>query len=261
MKKILLVTMLVLIIVVSSVAMVACSSKDDYKYITGKGTLVCGITLYEPMNYFDDNGDLVGFDTEFAKAVAEKLGVSAKFQVIEWKSKEIELSSKSIDCIWNGLTVTEDRKENMDFTTPYLKNSQCVVVKSENLSQYTSNASCAGKRASAEDGSAGETAAEALTSSVTAVDSQMKALMEVRSGAADFAVVDVTLASTNVGAGDYAGLAIADAVTAQPEEYAIGFRKGSSMTEKVNEAIAALIADGTLASLAEKYNVSDLLIK
>ena len=104
---------------------------SDWEYIKNKGTLVVGITLFAPMNYNDENGELIGFETEFAKAVAAKLGLEVKFQVIDWNSKETELASKNIDCIWNGMTITPERAENMQVSIPYMQNKQAVVVKAD----------------------------------------------------------------------------------------------------------------------------------
>ena len=263
MKRKIIAIVLVLVLVMSCVAVFAAckDKKTDAEYILDKGTLICGITLYEPMNYFNDDGDLVGFDTEFAEAVAAKLGIEAKFQVIKWSSKEIELNSKYIDCIWNGFTVTEQRKENITFTQSYLNNTQCVVIKASNAASFANADACAGKRAVAEAGSAGETAANDLTTSVTPKSAQTDALTEVKSGTADFAVVDVVLANSMVGKGDYSDLAIATGIQLESEEYAIGFRKGSDMAEKVNAVIAELIADGTLEEIAVKYGVKNQLVK
>lgn len=102
---------------------------SDWAYIQGKGKLVIGITLFSPMNYKDDNGELIGFETEFAKAVCAELGIEAEFVVIDWKSKEVELNSKNIDCIWNGMTIDDDRKANMSISIPYMKNKQVKIVK------------------------------------------------------------------------------------------------------------------------------------
>ena len=108
------------------------AEKDsDYKYIMDKGELVIGITYFAPMNYLTDDGELVGFETEFAKAVCKKLGIKAKFQEISWNAKETELKSKNIDCIWNGMTITEERAENMSLSIPYMQNKQVKVVKSK----------------------------------------------------------------------------------------------------------------------------------
>lgn len=102
---------------------------SDWEYIKNKGELVIGITYFAPMNYKNDAGELVGFETEFAKAVCEVLGVKAKFQEISWSAKETELAAKNIDCIWNGMTITEERATNMSVTIPYMANKQVMVVK------------------------------------------------------------------------------------------------------------------------------------
>ncbi len=265
-KKILISVLAIIMIVACFGCFTACSKTDektDYEKIQEKGYFVCGITYYSPMNYFDDDDNLVGFDTEFAKAVATKLGLKAKFQVIEWNDKFIELNGKSIDCIWNGFTVNEERKGQVDFSKSYLINAQCVVVKASNLATLNSKAAINGKKAAAEAGSAGEEFAQGMTDEkkVTPVAAQSNALTEVKSGAVDFAVIDVIMANSMVGKGDYSDLAIATGIEAGQEEYAIGFRKGSDMVAKVNEAINQLIADGTMAQLAEKYGLSDKLVK
>ena len=102
---------------------------SDWEYIKNKGELVIGITYFAPMNYEDENGELVGFETEFAKAVCDILGVKATFQEISWEAKETELASKNIDCIWNGLTITDERAEAMSITIPYMANKQVMIVK------------------------------------------------------------------------------------------------------------------------------------
>ncbi len=104
-------------------------TNSDWEYIKQKGELVIGITYFAPMNYKDANGELVGFETEFAKEVCKILGVEPKFQKIDWNSKETELAAKSIDCIWNGMTIDEDRLANMSITIPYMTNKQVMVVK------------------------------------------------------------------------------------------------------------------------------------
>ncbi len=261
----------IIIAIVAVVMMVACigcftacnKSKSDYETIAEKGYFVCGITYYEPMNYFDEDDSLVGFDTEFAQAVAEKMGLKAKFQVISWEEKFVELNGKSIDCIWNGFTVNEERKGQVDFSKTYLNNTQCVVVKAANLATLNSTDAIEGKKAAAEAGSAGEGAAKELTDTakVTSVQAQTNALTEVKSGTVDFAVIDLIMANSMVGKGEYSDLAIATGIQLEAEEYAIGFRKGSDMVEKVNAAIDELIADGTMARLAEKYGVSNQLVK
>lgn len=102
---------------------------SDYDYIMNKGELVIGITYFAPMNYEDENGELIGFETEFAKAVCQKLGLTPKFVEINWNAKETELAAKNIDCIWNGMTIDDERKANMSITIPYMQNKQVLVTK------------------------------------------------------------------------------------------------------------------------------------
>ena len=240
------------------------SEGGDWQYIADKGNFVAGITLFEPMNYYDENGELTGFETEFTKAVCEKLGVEAKFQEIEWDKKEIELNAKTIDAIWNGLTVTEERKENMGFSKSYVRNKQVVVIKADNKDKYTDEASMAGASCAAESGSAGQTAIE--TSSVLSqnefvgASAQKDVLLEVKAGTVELGVLDYVMAKASIGDGtDYSDLMIVEGVELAPEEYAIGMRKGDTETiEKVNGAIDELVADGTLKALAEKYGLADV---
>ena len=240
------------------------SEGGDWQYIADKGNFVAGITLFEPMNYYDENGELTGFETEFTKAVCEKLGVEAKFQEIEWDKKEIELNAKTIDAIWNGLTVTEERKENMGFSKSYVRNKQVVVIKADNKDKYTDEASMADASCAAESGSAGQTAIE--TSSVLSqnefvgASAQKDVLLEVKAGTVELGVLDYVMAKASIGEGtDYSDLMIVEGVELAPEEYAIGMRKGDTETiEKVNGAIDELVADGTLKALAEKYGLADV---
>ena len=240
------------------------SEGGDWQYIADKGNFVAGITLFEPMNYYDENGELTGFETEFTKAVCEKLGVEAKFQEIEWDKKEIELNAKTIDAIWNGLTVTEERKENMGFSKSYVRNKQVVVIKADNKDKYTDEASMAGASCAAKSGSAGQTAIE--TSPVLSqnefvgASAQKDVLLEVKAGTVELGVLDYVMAKASIGEGtDYSDLMIVEGVELAPEEYAIGMRKGDTETiEKVNGAIDELVADGTLKALAEKYGLADV---
>lgn len=241
------------------------AAEDDWAYIQDKGTMVIGITIYEPMNYYDENGKLVGFDTEFAEAVCAKLGVTPEFIEINWDTKEIELKSKTIDAIWNGLTIDEQRKENMLFSMPYIKNMQVVVIQAANAETYIDTASLSGGTLVAEISSAGEDAikADANLSQATyvAVTKQTDALLEVKAGTADAAVLDYVLADAMVGEGtDYSDLMMIEGAELAVEEYGIGFRLGSTAVDQVNAAIDELVADGTMAALAEKYGLSSQLI-
>lgn len=240
------------------------SADDDFAYIQGNGSMKIGFTYFEPMNYMDDNGEFVGFETEFATAVCEKLGVEPEFVEINWDSKVMELESKNIDCIWNGMTITPELEEALTISDPYIKNYQVVVIRADNADTYTTTADLVGKTVEAEAGSAGETAIsedENLSQATyVSVTKQTDALLEVKTGAADAAVMDFVLANAMVGQGDYADLAVIPDLQLSVEEYGIGFRKDSTAAEKVNAAIQALIDDGTLNTLAEKYGLAELLL-
>lgn len=263
MKRI--VSIIVALILTMSMVCFAAETEDDQAYIQGNGKLVIGITEYAPMNYFDETGTLIGFDTQFAQALCEKMGIEAEFVVIDWSTKEIELKAKSIDCIWNGLTITEERKGNMEFSEPYMKNKQVVVIRSANAEKYTDVASIATGVLVAEEGSAGETAIKedaALSGATyTPISNMASCLMEIKAGTADAAVLDIVMASAMVGEGtDYADLMIVDGIELAIEEYAIGFRLGSNMAAAADAVIDELYADGTLAALAEQYELTAMLI-
>lgn len=240
--------------------------KEDFEYIKDKGELVIGITLFAPMNYKDESGELIGFETEFAEAVCERLGLKPKFQVINWTAKETELSAKSIDCVWNGMTIDDERLQNMDISIPYLMNKQVMVVKAENVEKYSDLANIAGASVVAEKKSAGESVVQTdeafKDANYTAVDTQAKVLMEIAAGTADIGVIDYVMTIGSIGEGtDYAGLEVVEAVDFAEEEYGIAFRKNSPETlKKFNEAIQELAADGTLKAIAEKYKLQDLLL-
>ena len=226
------------------------AADSDLAYIQSNGKMVIGYTVYEPMNYTDADGSFTGFDTELATAVCEKLGVEPEFV-------ETELAAKSIDCIWNGLTLTDDREENMACTKPYVKNAQVVVVKDG--TDYTSTADLIGKTVVAEAGSAGETTitenADLSQADFISKAVQTDCLMEVAAGTADAAILDLTLASAMIGEGtDYANLKMVDELNV--EEYGVAFRKDSDVAEAVDNAFDELKADGTMQTLADKYGLT-----
>ena len=233
------------------------TAASDLDYIKEKGKLVIGYTVYEPMNYTDADGNFTGFDTELATAVCEKLGVEPEFVEINWDTKVVELDAKSIDCIWNGMTLTEDIMANTATTKAYAKNAQVVVVKESTA--YTSTADLAGKTVVAEAGSAGEAAIQGdenlAKADYVSKSVQTDCLMEVAAGTADAAVLDLTLANAMIGEGtDYASLKIVDELNA--EEYGVAFRKGSDAAAAVDAAFDELKADGTMQALAEKYELA-----
>ena len=270
MKRVLALVLALAMIVGAVFSLSSCDgteTKSDWEKIEERGYFYCGITVYAPMNYYNDDGDLVGFDTEFATAVGEYLGVEAKFSTIKWPSKYLELNGGSIDAIWNGFTYgAEDgisRTEFVDFTYSYLENRQVIVTKAARLDELATKADFAGKTAAVEGGSSGESVAKELTgdeSKLSKFDSQASALNEVAAGTVDFAVIDYQMANSMAGKGDFVELSINDAYAPESEVYAIGCRKGSDFTAKINEAIAALSADGTLAEIAAKYDLTNDLI-
>lgn len=239
------------------------SEASDWQKIKESGKLKIGITIYEPMNYKDKDGDLIGFDTEYAEAVCEKLGVEADFIEINWDTKETELESGNIDCIWNGFTIRDDLKEKIAFTDPYIKNKQVVVIQKANVKKYKDAKSFDGVSVAAESGSAGEGAIKDSLkgAELVSVGKQTDALTEVKSGTSAAAVLDYTLASSMVGEGtDYEDLTIVDGLDLSVEEYGIGCRKDSDLVDQLNEQTEALIKDGSLNKIAEKYDLQAILL-
>ena len=241
----------------SAAASAAETAASDLDYIKEKGKMVIGYTVYEPMNYTDADGNFTGFDTELATAVCEKLGVEPEFVEINWDTKVVELDAKSIDCIWNGMTLTDDIMANTATTKAYAKNAQVVVVKDG--TDYSSTADLVGKTVVAEAGSAGEAAIEGdenlAQADYVSKSVQTDCLMEVAAGTADAAVLHLTLANAMIGEGtDYASLKIVDELNA--EEYGVAFRKGSDTAAAVDAVFDELKADGTMQALADKYDLA-----
>ncbi len=241
------------------------NTESDAAYIQQKGEMNIGITLFNPMNYYDEQNNLTGFETEFATAVCEELGLKPNFVEINWDSKEIELNAKNIDCIWNGMTITDERMQTMSISEPYMVNRQVLITKKENAQKYAESVD--GANVVAEQGSDGETLVNEdpyfANVNYTPVDAQTKGLLEVVSGISDIAVCDYVLSIGSIGEGtDYEELAMVDGKAFSPKNYGVAFRKGSDMTEKVNEAIHKLAQEGKLLEIAEKYKLQEqLLIK
>ncbi|MBO5078906.1 MAG: transporter substrate-binding domain-containing protein [Oscillospiraceae bacterium] len=230
---------------------------SDLAFIQNKGKLVVGITDYAPMDFKDENGNWTGFDAEFAKLFAQEIGVEAEFFVIaDWGQKFYELETKNIDVIWNGMTISDDVLLNTSCSNPYVINAQVVVMKNDKVASYTDADSLKGLKIACELGSVAEDALEAIgiTDYIT-VDNQEAALLEVKAGTCDACVVDITMAKAMTGEGtNYADLS--QGISLTEEEYGVGFRKGSDITEKFNSFMAKLMADGTLDALAEKYELT-----
>jgi polar amino acid transport system substrate-binding protein len=223
-------------------------------------TLVCGVTIFENMNEKDENGVWTGFETEFAQEVGKILGMNVEFQEIDWTQKYNELASNAITCIWNGFTANSSdngikRSDLVDFTYGYMLNQQCIVIKADNAENIKTVEDLAGKTAGVEGGSAGESYAASIIGdgSIEKYPAQNKAFIEVKTGAVDFAVMDIVLAKNICGQGDFADLMIVEDIVLDSEIYAVGFKKGSELTAKVNDAIKTLFDNGTMATLAAKY--------
>ena len=236
------------------------TEQSDMEYVKEKGTLVVGITDFAPMDFKDENGEWVGFDADMAKAFGESIGVAVEFVEIEWNNKIMELDGKTIDCVWNGMTLTDEVTSAMECSKPYCNNAQVVIVPVDKADQYQDTDSLADLSFAVEAGSAGETQVTALNLNFTPVTDQATALMEVAAGTSDAAVIDSLMAAAMVGEGTgYTNLTYTVALNS--EEYGVGFRKGSDLAAALNDFFAASYADGSLVKCAENYGVQAALIE
>ena len=242
------------------------AAESDLAYVQDKGTLVVGITYFEPMDYKAEGSDeWIGFDADMAKAFAESLGVDVEFQEITWDYKVEELDSKAIDCVWNGMTLGEDVMAAMGTSVPYCTNAQVLVVPADKAADFEGLTSLEGLNVAVESGSAGEDAAIALGATTVPVQSQANTLMEVSAGTSDAAVIDLLMAGAMIGEGtSYEDLTFTlnlnDAQGLPSEEYGVGFRKGSDLVDAFNEFWAEKVSDGTVLETATTYGVQDAVI-
>ena len=236
------------------------SADSDLEYVKSKGTLVVGITDFEPMDYKEESGEWIGFDADMAKAFAKSIGVEAEFVEIDWDNKILELDGKTIDCVWNGMTLTDEVKSSMSCSNAYCNNAQIVIVPADKADQYQDTDSLSGLTFAVEAGSAGEEQVSALNLEYTSVKAQADALMEVAAGTSDAAMIDSLMAAAMVGEGtSYDSLAYT--IGLNSEEYGVGFRKGSDLTQALNDFFAASYADGSMQQTAETYKVQAALIE
>lgn len=236
------------------------SDESDLAYIQEKGTLVVGITDFEPMDYKDADGNWIGFDADMAKAFAESLGVEAEFVEIDWDNKILELNNKSIDCVWNGMTLTPEVTSSMDCTNSYSSNSQVVVLSADIADQYQDVESLADLSFAVEAGSAGESAAQDNSLNYTSVESQANALMEVAAGTSEAAIIDLLMAKAMVGEGTSYDT-LTTALTLVDEEYGVGFRQGSDLVAELNDFFAASYADGSMLDIAKTYGIDGSIVE
>lgn len=253
-----------------SLSLAACGGKQpsqkddsDKAYVQGKGTLVVGITEFEPMDYQNAAGEWIGFDADMAKAFADSLGVKAEFQIIDWDNKVFELEGKTIDVVWNGMTLTDEVKSAMACSNAYCNNAQVVVVAADKAADYQSVDSVKGLNFAVESGSAGQAEVEKLGATFTEVVDQATALLEVNSGTADAAVIDSLMAGAMVGEGTgYANLTYTVVLNEEEgEQYGVGFRKDSDLAGALNDFFKSAYADGSMVECAETYGIQAALIE
>lgn len=238
------------------------ASDSDVAYVQDKGTLIVGMTDFAPMDYKEDGSDeWIGFDADMAKAFAESLGVKAEFlELADWDAKSMELDTKAIDVVWNGMTLTDDVKALMSTSEPYCLNGQVVVVSADKADQYQTVESLGELKFAVENGSAGAEQLDALGIPYTAMQNQAAALMEVASGASDAAVIDLLMAGAMIGEGtSYPDLTYT--VQLNDEEYGVGFRKGSDLTDAFNAFWKEAYDAGTVMEVATAYGVQESVIE
>ena len=255
MKKI--ISILSVLLVLAGAAAVA--EDSDLAYVQGKGKLVIGITDFEPMDYKDADGNWIGFDADLAKAFAAKLGVEAEFVEIDWDNKILELDGKTIDCVWNGMTLTDEVTSSMECSKAYANNAQIVIVPADKAADYADVAAMSALTFAVGAGSAGEAVVNELGYAATPVKAQSDAVMEVAAGTSDAAVIDSLMAAAMVGEGTgYANLTYTFPLNS--EEYGVGFRKGSDLAAALNDFMAEAYADGSMIGIAETYGVQAAII-
>ena len=239
---------------------VASSADSDLAYVQDKGTLVVGMTDFAPMDYRDENGEWIGFDADMAKAFAEYLGVEVEFLEINWDNKLMELDTKGVDAIWNGMTITDEVTNGASVSEPYCNNGQVVVVSADKAADYQDVESLSGLNFAVENGSAGAEQLDALGIPYVAKSTQADALMEVASGASDACVIDLLMAGAMIGEGtSYPDLTYT--VQLNSEEYGVGFRKGSDLVDAFNTFWQEAYDDGTVMEVAAAYGVQESVIE
>jgi polar amino acid transport system substrate-binding protein len=265
MKKRLISLLLISLMIFSFTACQKSSGGDNsLKYIKDNGKLIVGLDdTFAPMGFTDDNGDIIGFDVDLARAVSEKLGVELVLQPVEWESKEQELATKNIDCIWNGLSLTPEREKNMTMSKPYMTNDISLVVKGD--STIAKMADMAGLRLAVQGGSSAEEALnddvnKAFRESLAQVnpfDKYDTALMDMETGNSDAVLMDTVMANYMINTLGKDFKVLDESLL--PDEYAVGFRKGEAeLCTAVEKALSELKADGTVAEISTKWFGADI---
>lgn len=254
MKKIIAFILTILTLFSVAFCLTACENNDD--------KIVIGITDYEPLDYRDENNNWIGFDAELAVKVFTELGYKTEFQLIDWETKTLTLNSNEIDCIWNGMTITEELENNLLLSESYLSNTQYGVVKAENAANYKTLSDLNGKKVAVEAGSAAFNLVQNLSCTIADCSNQNAAVMEVAAGTSDIAIIDYLLAATVTKPGsDYYNKLVTVNLGFEKEQFAVGFRKSDTeLQKKVNEKLSELKANGFISKLAAKYNISDAVV-
>ena len=235
------------------------ADESEIAQVKKAGKLVVGITDFEPMDYKDTDGSWIGFDADLATAFAYALGVDVEFVEIDWDNKILELNNKSIDCIWNGMTLTDEVTAAADCSNPYMCNAQVIVVKADAAEKYASVKDMKDLVFAVEAGSAGEAAVKELGYKATPVQTQAQALLEVNAGTSDAAVIDLLMAAAMTGEGtDYANLTYTFSLN--EEEYGVAMRQGSDLVDALNAFFAFSYVAGNLDELAEDYGLGGSVI-
>ncbi len=255
MKKLIALLLCLTLMTVSALAL----AETDKEAVIAKGKLVVGITDFAPMDYKDENGEWIGFDADMARAFAAWLGVEVEFIEIDWDNKVLELNSGTIDCVWNGMTLTDEVLSAMSCSNPYANNAQIVILPAAKAADYPTVESLKELVFAVEAGSAGEAVANELGLTTSPVHQQSDAVMEVAAMTSDAAVIDSLMAAAMVGEGtSYADLTYI--LPLNEEKYGVGFRQGSDLAEALNAFMVEAWANGSMSAAAETYGVQAAVI-
>ena len=235
---------------------------NSLQSIMDKKELVMGLDdSFPPMGFRNERNEIVGYDIDLAKEVTRRMGVVLTLQPIDWAAKEQELNTGEIDCIWNGFTITEERKNNLLFTPPYLKNAQVIVVK--NNSPINSLRDLAGKTAGTQEGSSSVEAIDDMPEfksslrDIVMYKDFLTALMDLDVGGIDAVVIDLVLANDNINRSGRPFRILNE--TLEDEEFGIGFRlRDKALADKVWETLLAMAADGTVARISTQWLGADI---
>ncbi|MEG0371904.1 MAG: amino acid ABC transporter substrate-binding protein [Clostridium sp.] len=273
MKKI--ISLLAVVVLSLSLVLTGCTKKDEQaevkvtkedsslQDIKGKGKFIVGLDDgFPPMGFRDQKGEIVGFDIDLAKEVAKKLGVEVEFKSIDWNANQMELDTKKIDCVWNGMSITPERVEKMALSKPYLDNTQAFIVKKG--SSIKSMADMKGKKIGFQDKSSSVVAfsknkeLSAMVSGNQAYAKNKEVLTDIKVGRIDMALMDKVVAEYYIGKDKESFEFLKDNLG--EEEYAVGFRKDDKkFRDEINKILDGLKKDGTTSKISQKWFKADIV--